>query len=259
LSVPSHIARLIRERHPQLAGHTNLASAPEATFLAGILAAVRDLPDGIVPAELQTRFTAAIGSLNAAVESCFPDSRRGHLTGQMLLDLLALLAACPDEPFRPDDASLDFIDDPELRRTLSVDLAAAHRALAHGEWKAATVLAGSVLEALCVWIIRRNSNEARNASVERLLREGVLRRPPAADVLSWQAAELIEVAFAQGAMGGDTVQAARQTKDYRNLIHPGRELRTGQQCTEGTAHIAIGAMQRVVEDLKRQFTTAGPG
>jgi hypothetical protein len=191
LSVPSHIARIIRERHPQLAGHTNLASASEATFVAGILAAVKDPPDGTVPAELQTRFTTSTGSLNAAVESCFPDARRGHLTGQMLLDLLTLLAACPDEPFRPDDASLDFIDDTDLRRTLSVDLAAAHRALVHGEWKAATVLAGSVLEALCLWIIRRNGDERRNASVERLSREGVLRRRPADDILHWQATEVI--------------------------------------------------------------------
>src|SRR5215204_2690389 len=74
----------------------------------------------------------------------FPDAvcERLSLVG---IELLALLVAFPDEPFRPDDSSLQFIDDAAFRRTLSVDIAAAHRALMNGEWKAATVLAGSVI------------------------------------------------------------------------------------------------------------------
>lgn len=249
--VPSHIVRLIREHYPQLADHTNLASAAEAGFLSGVLAAVKQMPEGIVPADSATRFAAIIGSLEAAVQSCAPDARRGHLTGRHVSDLLALLTAFPDEPFRPDDTILQFIDDAPLRRTLSIDLAAAHRALAHGEWKAATVLAGSVVEALCLWGIRRNGADRAVETGQRLQRERVLgQRGLPNDLLNWHAPELIEVAFAQGLIGLDTIQVARTTKDYRNLIHPGRELRTGQQCTEGVAHIAVGAMRRIAEDLE---------
>ena len=122
--VPSQIVRLVREHYPQLADHTNLASAPEAGFLAGVIAAVRQLPDGIVPADMATRFAATIGSIEAAIQSCAPDPRRGHLTGRHVSELLALLAAFPDEPFRPDDNALQFIDDEAFRRTLSVDIAA---------------------------------------------------------------------------------------------------------------------------------------
>ncbi len=248
--VPSQIVRLVREHYPQLADHTNLASAAEAGFLAGILAAVKQLPDGIVPAEMATRFAANVGSIEAAIQSCTPDPRRGHLTGLHVSDLLALLTVFPDEPFRPDDTALRFIDDAAFRRTLSIDRAAAHRALSNGEWKAATVLAGSVIEALCLWTIRREAAETALDTARRLQRERVLgQRGIPDDVLSWHAPELIEVAFALGFIEQDTVQVARTTKDYRNLIHPGRELRTGQECTEGVAHVAVGAMQRVVEDL----------
>ena len=241
---------MIREYYPQLADHTNLASAAEAGFLAGVLAAVKDLPGGIVLADTQTRFVATIGSLEAAVRSCAPDPRRGHLTGRHVSELLEVLTTCPDEPFRPDDTTLRFVDDALFRRTLSVDIAAAHRALAHGEWKASTVLAGSVVEALCLWAIRREVRDAAVETAQRLQREGLLgRRGVAEGVLQWHAPALIEVAFARGLIGQDTVQVARTTKDYRNVIHPGRELRTGQQCTEGIAHIAIGAMKRIVEDL----------
>lgn len=252
--VPSQIVRLVREHYPQLADHTNLASAAEAGFLAGVIAAVKQLPDGIVPADMATRFAATIGSVEAAIQSCAPDPRRGHLTGRHVSELLALLAAFPDEPFRPDDSALQFIDDEAFRRTLSVDIAAAHRALSRGEWKAATVLAGSVIEALCLWIIRREDAGAAVETARRLQREGLLgARGVPNEVLSWHAPELIEVAFALGFIEPDTVQVARTTKDYRNLIHPGRELRTGQRCTEGVAHIAIGAMQRVTENLHARY------
>jgi hypothetical protein len=257
VTVPSHIVRMIREHYPQLADHTNLATAAEAGFLAGVLAAVKDLPAGIVPADIQTRFVATIGSLEAAVHSCSPDARRGHLTGRHVSDLLTVLAACPDEPFRPDDTSLQFIDDAVFRRTLSVDVAAAHRALTNGEWKAATVLAGSVIEALCLWAIRRHAPDAGLETAQRLQREGILgRRGVPGDLLNWHAPELIEVAFAQALIGEDTVQVARTTKDYRNLIHPGRELRTGQQCTEGVGHVSVGAMRRVIEDLEGRAPNA---
>ena len=249
--VPSQVVRLVREHYPQLADHTTLASAAEAGFLAGVIAAVRQLPDGIVPADMATRFATTVGSLEAAIQSCTPDARRGHLTGRHVSELLALLAAFPDEPFRPDDSSLQFIDDTAFRRTLSVDIAAAHRALMNGEWKAATVLAGSVIEALCLWVVRREAADAAVETARRLQREGLLGpRGVPNELLSWHAPELIEVAFALGFIERDTVQVARTTKDYRNLIHPGRELRTGQRCTEGVAHIAIGAMQRVAENLE---------
>jgi hypothetical protein len=249
--VPSQVVRLVREHYPQLADHTNLASAAEASFLAGVIAAVKQLPDGIVPADMATRFATTVGSLEAAIQSCTPDARRGHLTGRHISELLSLLAAFPDEPFRPDDSSLQFIDDTAFRRTLSVDIAAAHRALMNGEWKAATVLAGSVIEALCLWVVRHEAADAAVETARRLQREGLLGpRAVPNELLSWHAPELIEVAFALGFIERDTVQVARTTKDYRNLIHPGRELRTGQRCTEGVAHIAIGAMQRVAENLE---------
>jgi hypothetical protein len=116
------------------------------------------------------------------------------------------------------------------------------------------VLAGSVIEAVCLWTIRREAAGAAVETARRLQREGLLgARGVLNELLSWHAPELIEVAFALGFIEPDTVQVARTTKDYRNLIHPGRALRTGQRCTEGVAHIAIGAMQRATENLHARY------
>jgi hypothetical protein len=38
----------------------------------------------------------------------------------------------------------------------------------------------------------------------------------------------------------------------RNLIHPGRAIRTGQECYKGTATVALGTLYCVIEDLARR-------
>ena len=103
VTVPSHIARMIRERYPRLADRTNLTAQPEVDFVSGIVAALKQLPQEVIPSDIATRFVAAVGSLERAVQSCAVDVRRGHLVGRHLTELLTLLDLCPDEPFRPDD------------------------------------------------------------------------------------------------------------------------------------------------------------
>ena len=59
-----------------------------------------------------------------------------------------ILSICPDEFPSKDTAELRFIEDNDLRANLEIDISATNQALSNGEWKAATVLAGSVIEAL---------------------------------------------------------------------------------------------------------------
>jgi hypothetical protein len=56
----------------------------------------------------------------------------------------------------------------DFRKNLRLDMSAANRALANSEWKAATVLAGSVVEALLLWAIQRRSSDEVGQAVERL-------------------------------------------------------------------------------------------
>jgi hypothetical protein len=61
------------------------------------------------------------------------------------------LVACPDEYPPPVHAELTFIADADLREDLRLDIGAAERSLTAGEWKAASVLAGAVIETLLRW------------------------------------------------------------------------------------------------------------
>ncbi len=54
-----------------------------------------------------------------------------------------------------------------------------------------------------------------------------------------------------GLIKPDTAARCRQTKDFRNLIHPGRALRLSQKIDRATALEAVAAVEFVVRDLTR--------
>jgi hypothetical protein len=70
------------------------------------------------------------------------------------------LVNCPDESPSPSTSELNFISDPDLKMGLRNDIGSVNRALSNGEWKAATVLAGSVIEALLLWALQRRDPTA---------------------------------------------------------------------------------------------------
>src|SRR5262245_22105766 len=50
--------------------------------------------------------------------------------------------------------ALLFVTDPAVRESIQLDVSAATRDLEIGEWKGATVLAGSAIEALLLWALQ---------------------------------------------------------------------------------------------------------
>jgi hypothetical protein len=64
---------------------------------------------------------------------------------------------CRDEGPAASPGKLSFIDDAEFGAVLETDIASLEAASANGEWKAATVLGGSIVEALLLWAIERKA------------------------------------------------------------------------------------------------------
>jgi hypothetical protein len=159
------------------------------------------------------------------------------------------LAKCPDESPGLTTSELNFINDLRLRTNLRNDFGAVNRALSNGEWKAATVLAGSAIEALLLWGLQTQQAPAVAAAVTTLVANHTLRRQPPAALESWNLHEYIEVAADLGVIKPDTATQSRLAKDFRNLIHPGRAQRLGQTCDRATALSAVAGMEHVVRDL----------
>jgi len=161
------------------------------------------------------------------------------------------LKLCPDQLPSPATATLMFIGDVKLRDTIRLDISAANSDLVNGEWKGATVLAGSATEALLLWAIQEAETRTPDtiSSAIAAVVPSLLERKPNADPERWDFLELIEVARHLMLIKEDTATQSRLCKDFRNLIHPGRAARLAQVCDRGTALSALAAVELVVRDL----------
>jgi hypothetical protein len=148
------------------------------------------------------------------------------------------LVLCPDEGPIATTSDLTFIVDAGLRDSLRRDLGSVETALANGEWKGATVLAGSVVEALLLWSLAQRSVEVATATSR-----------PGKPLEEWDLHQFLVVAIEIRVITKETEIQARLAKDYRNLIHPGRSLRLAQVCDRATALTAVAAMEHVIRDL----------
>jgi len=161
----------------------------------------------------------------------------------------AALASCPDESSAPSTSEFNFIPDLDLRITLRNDLGYVNRALSNGEWKAATVLAGSIIEALLLWALQEHTPAAVSSAKSKLITSKKLQQPPPSDLEDWGLHQYIEVSEELAIIKSDTAKQTRLAKNFRNLIHPGRSRRLGQACDRATALSAVAGVEHVLRDL----------
>jgi len=160
------------------------------------------------------------------------------------------LTGCPDEAASEATPELCFIENQRLRESIRLDLSASESALNNGEWKAATILAGAVVEALLLWAVDRHPESERGLALQNARQHGAnMRKVNAATPDEWHLPELIEAGFELGEITTPSAAQARVAKDFRNLIHPGKTMRENVRCDRGTAHAAFAAAQLVGRDL----------
>lgn len=225
--------------------------------LAGILELVDHVPPELIvlpPADYAS-LVCATGAIRAAVGLW--QARGG--TNQKLREPLAnldvvtairrIMARCPDSYATADTPSLQFVEDEAYRTQLRVDLSDGFRALANGEWKAATVLAGSVIEALILWRIKKHATLEQE--IGGFVAGGLVRKKVADNPDEWSAGELIAIAHKLGVITDQARDQASLAKDFRNLIHPGRSIRVDQTCDRSTALTALAAAECLMREFAR--------
>ncbi len=156
-----------------------------------------------------------------------------------------VLSNCPDDVILPSTRDLAFIADNDWRTAIRLDLSVVDSALSNGEYKPATVVGGSVLEALLLCgLLKKNSADLQSY----ISKTGLgLKSPPE----EWNLHQYIEVAAAGNLIGKESIQLARVAKDFRNLIHPGRAQRLSQRCSRGTAFAVVSAIEHVIDDFTK--------
>ena len=246
---PSSVVAFIDNMGGWRSNNTGVPQPRDPGIVRALLSLIALIPDELIqlaPADFSA-FVMAREQLKAGVEP--PIWRVFNGTEVVALRTLhSLLDKCPDEAPVAGTSDPAFILDNDLRTDLHRDLGEVNRALQNGEWKGATVLSGSVVEALLLWALQNRRTDADLKIAASILGKTVdlTKRP----LERWDLSELVEFAHAAGLISGATRDATNLAKDFRNLIHPGRVQRVAQKCNRSTALIGLGAVEAVMNDLR---------
>jgi hypothetical protein len=145
-----------------------------------------------------------------------------------------LMQQCHDE-LPPAAPELPFISDEDIRFGIEDRIRAAWTDFHAQEWMGATVFAGAVLEALLLWSLKQKP----------------LVTAPKRPLDKLQLADLIGLALSNGVIDSATGLQAGLAKDARNLVHPGRALRSGDACNKATALVALAAVYGLIDQLRK--------
>jgi hypothetical protein len=249
--VPSQVPEYIDRTFPPTPSAPNTrfsAQSGHAHLLAGLLDLVNAVPSYLIQLDGPDAadFLVSLAGIRSQMESWkinpMPSlvgiqGTRG--TASPLAVILECLQKCPDEPPSPETQELSFVSDAALRRDLRLDISTIQSSLRNREWKPATVLAGSVVEALA---------ELPQSEVSGV---ATALKLPRRSIEEWNLSHYIDATENLKIVTTNTATQARLAKDFRNLIHPGRVQRTEETCNFGTALSAAAAVEHVVEDMKK--------
>ena len=172
---------------------------------------------------------------------------KGNLTR-----LLEILDAYTGEGSRAVIKSFPFVSDPKLQRIIESDYKElAVKLFPSGAWKSSVVMAGSILEAI-LYDLLTSTEDIRI----RAISSSKAPRNKSGNVLDlekddWKLQSLIDVAADIGAIPRERSATFDQVlRDYRNFIHPRKELRAEHPCSEAEALMAKGALDGIYNHLK---------
>jgi hypothetical protein len=224
---------------------------------SGLLDAVEHVPDELVETNLSDHdrlvFIVSRGNLAGFVASCRTlASNAPGLDSSILPRLSDILSRCRDEVIPNTIAGLEFVTDHALRHSLRSDLTSVDSSIRVRDWKSATVIAGSAVEALLLSALLDDTTAAidkfRACYKDVELEEWI----HADDPTTWALAHFAKVAHKLDRIQESTHDQLKLVRQYRNLIHAGAARRTGTTCDISTAHGAISGLYAVIRDLTPQ-------
>lgn len=153
------------------------------------------------------------------------------------------------KPIEPILLDLSFVSSSELREILQRDIAELNFIRSQGVDKTAKicmVLCGSIAEALLLDCLIQNQTAA-------LAIAATLPKRPKNNLEDWELHEMVTVATQLNILPDDASTGATQLRKWRNLIHPGRELKDARnkriKPTPARAQNSISFLQFIAEEL----------
>ena len=254
--VPSQIVSFIDHQFPYAAtAQPGSASLAASGGLSTVLSLIDELPSDLltVSGDTYNDLVNSVESIRTML--AIWTSRGSTVVGEnnrmaaAVTRLRSCLSGLPDQQVPAATAGLSFIRDTDLRESIRRDIASAEQALRDAEWKGATVIGGAVIEALLLWAINERPLAVVKTSLAALKQNGQIQRNVHSDPNTWALETYKKIAAHLGIISGDTMTLVELTQGFRNLIHPGKAIRTGTACNRSTALTTIAAVERLVENF----------
>jgi len=153
----------------------------------------------------------------------------------------------------PLNIDLDAISNSQLRQILRRDISELNVARSQGYEKTpktCMVLSGAIAEALLLSALKRRKKAALNIA-------SALPNKPDKDLEKWDLYEMVQVAtrLSPSLLPTDAETGADQLRKWRNLVHPGRELRDSKSKrimpSAARARSAVAFLQFVADELRK--------
>lgn len=132
-----------------------------------------------------------------------------------------------------------FVQDADIRAIVERDFDEAQRALVSKCWKAAIILCGGIIEAILLDLLGRDEVRARSAT-----------KAPKTELLRWDLADLIGVSLELKLVSAGIEKLSQSVREFRNLVHPGREVRERIAFDAEEARIALEVVHILHRELK---------
>jgi len=134
-----------------------------------------------------------------------------------------------------------FVKNLELRKIIERDYVEVQQAYIAKCWKSVIILSGSLIEAVLADLVLQNADRSRAAT----------KAPRDADIRKWDLADLINVSVELGLVSAGVEKLSHPVREYRNLVHPGNEIRNKLTLDAEEAKIAIEVLHIVHRDLSK--------
>jgi hypothetical protein len=246
------IQTLVRSQKSIVSASTTTVGQKDAPEFWTLLKGIREELDRLDPRDFlpaaQHDFVVWRTQLRPWTEQ--PARGRGEQPLELAVALAAILDSYGGEGSQAETKDFVFVQDADLREIVVRDYKELSLKLfPAGAWKSTVVMAGSILEAILF-------DQLENDPAKKALALAAASAPRVkggaviTDISEWKLFKLIEVSVEIGVLNPDRAKSIDQVlRDYRNFVHPKKEIRAQHPCTEAEALMAKGALDGVYNHL----------
>ena len=140
------------------------------------------------------------------------------------------------------DDEFSFIQTPNIQKYLANDWNEVQSSFETNAWKSCVILCGGILEGMLLDALAYDEQTSKDVYAQ-------LKKESSPELSRWSLGDLINVSEKTGVLRKSGAHLGHALREFRNLIHLGRQLREEFQITQDEATIAMNVVKLCMKEL----------